>query len=404
MMSYILLVNPQILGDAGMPTADVLTATAVASAVACFVMGLVANFPFALAPSMGLNAFFTYGVVLGLGVPWQTALTAVFIAGIAFMLLSMTGVRTKIIDGIPQTIKLAITTGIGLFLAIIGFQNIGLTVDHPATLLTRGPLSEPSLYLGLAGVLVMGALLIKRIKGAILIGILAVTIVAWVGGLATPPTALVAVPTVPDETLFALRFDQILSGTLLTVIVAFLFVDVFDTAGTLIGVGRLAGFLDDEGRLPGADKAFLADATGTTVGALLGTSPVTTYIESVAGVEEGGRTGLTAVVVGVLFLLSLFFSPVISAVPTFATGPALIVVGVLMMEGARHVEWKQIEDALPAFLTIVSMPFTYSIADGISLGIVSYTALRLITGRYREISPIMYVLSLLLVIYFATAA
>ena len=246
----------------------------------------------------------------------------------------------------------------------------------------------------------MGALLIKRIKGAVLIGIALITVIAWITGLAPMPAQLLSVPTLPRETLFALDFSQIFSVTLITVIIAFFFVDVFDTAGTLMGVGRLAGFLDSRGRLPGSDKAFLADGAGTTVGALVGTSTVTSYIESAAGVEEGGRTGLTAVVVGLLFLAALFFTPIFTAVPAMATAPALIVVGALMMQGARDIQWNRMEDAIPAFLTIVAMPFTYSIAHGITLGIVSHVLLRVVTGRPREIDPIMATLTVLLIAYY----
>jgi AGZA family xanthine/uracil permease-like MFS transporter len=400
-MAYILFVNPSILSATGMPAQDIAIATALASAIATLFMGLYANFPFALAPGMGLNAYFTYGVVLGMGIPWQVALTAVFVEGLLFMALAMSGLRTRMINAIPNSLKIATMTGIGLFLAIIGFANAKLTVDHPATLVTLGPLSDPTALMALLGILLIGGLLIRRVKGAVLIGIAVITIIAWMSGLSPAPEQIFSIPKLPEQTLFALDFEQIFTATLLTVIIAFFFVDIFDTAGTLLGVGRLAGFLDDKGHLPGSEKAFLADGAGTTVGALLGTSTVTSYIESAAGVEEGGRTGLTAVVVSAMFVAALFFTPLFTAVPAMATAPALIVVGALMMTGARDLDWTRMDDAIPAFLTIVAMPFTYSIAHGITLGIISYVLLRVVTLRLREINPVMGGLTVLLLLYYA---
>ncbi len=403
-MAYILFVNPQVLSQAGMPAADVTLATALASAAATLVMGLYANYPFALAPGMGLNAYFTFGVVLGMGVSYQTALTAVFLEGLLFLAMAFGGVRTAIINAIPMPLKTATMSGIGLFLAIIGFQNAGLTVDSPATLVALGDLQAPSVWLTLAGVVLIGALLLRKVPGAVLVGILAVTVTAWVTGFAPGPDGFVSWPRLPEETLLALDFEAFFSVKLLTVVLAFLFVDFFDTAGTLLGVGRLGGFLDAHGELPRANRAFTADALGTSFGALLGTSTVTSYIESATGIEEGGRTGLTAVVVAVLFVLAIFFTPVFVAVPPAATAPALIVVGALMMHGARDVRWNQLDEALPAFLTIVGMPFTYSIANGIALGIVTYVALKLLSGRSDEVHLLMYVLAALLVLYYGFAA
>lgn len=403
-MAYILFVNPQILSQAGMPADDVMLATALASAVATLVMALYANYPFALAPGMGLNAYFTFGVVLGMGVSYQTALAAVFIEGLLFLLLATGGIRTAIINAIPPPLKTATMSGIGLFLAIIGFQNAGLTVDSPATLVTLGDLNAPSVWLALAGLLLMGVLLLRQVPGALLLGIFTVTIVAWGTGFAEAPAAFVARPRLPRETLFALDFDLLFTGKLMSVVLAFLFVDFFDTTGTLIGVGRLGGFLDAQGELPRANRAFTADAVGTSVGALLGTSTVTSYIESATGIEEGGRTGLTAVVVAALFLLAIFFTPVFTAVPPAATAPALIVVGALMMHGARDVHWDRLDEALPAFLTIVAMPYTYSIANGIALGIVTYVGLKLFSGRADEVHTLMYVLAVLLIGYYGFIA
>jgi len=403
-MGYILFINPQILSLTGMPAEDVAIATALGAAIATIIMGLWANYPFALAPGMGLNAYFTYGVVMGLGVSWQTALAAVFVEGVLFMLLAIGGIRTMIVNAIPRAIKVAITIGIGLFLAIIGLQNGKLVVDHPATLVTLGALSEPSVYMTLIGIVIIGALMVKRIKGAILIGILAVTVVAWAAGFSPAPAQLMSTPRLPTETLMAMDFSQILSATFITVVIAFMFVDIFDTAGTLIGVGRVAGLLDPEGRLPRSNRAFLSDAVGTSAGAMLGTSTITTYIESATGVEEGGRTGLTSIVVGCLFLMALFFTPLFTSVPAMATAPALIVVGTMMMSGARDLDWKQMDEAIPAFLTVVMMPLTYSIANGISLGIVSYVVLKLVTGKGKDISPVMAILAVLLAMYYGSRA
>ncbi len=400
-MSYILFVNPQILAQAGMPPGDVTLATALASALATLVMGLYAGYPFALAPGMGLNAYFTFGVVQGMGVSYRVALAAVLIEGVLFLLMTAGGVRAAVLRAIPAPLKIATMSGIGLFLALIGLKSAGLVVDHPETLLTLGDLRQPAVWLALFGLVLTAALLVRRIPGAILLGILAATALAWATGLADAPARFLSLPALPRQTLLALDFSGLLTGKLILVVLAFLFVDIFDTAGTLIGVGRLAGFVDREGELPRANRAFTADAAGTMVGALVGTSTVTSYVESATGVEEGGRTGLTSVVVGVMFLLSLFAIPVVVAVPAAATAPALIVVGALMMHGARDLEWKEIDEALPAFLTIAAMPFTYSIANGISFGIVSFVLIKLLRGRARSVHPLMYVLAALLIAFYA---
>lgn len=400
-MSYILFVNPQILSQAGLPASDVAVATALAAAAATLVMGLYANYPFALAPGMGLNAYFTFGVVGALGVPWPVALAAVFVEGILFLALAATGVRTALLKAIPTSIKIATMCGIGLFLAIIGFENAGLVVDHPATLVTLGDVKSAGVLLALAGLVVMTVLMARKVKGAILIGILGVTVVCWLSGFSPRPEQFFTIPHLPEETLFALDFSGLMTAKFLMVVIAFLFVDIFDTAGTLIGVGRLAGFVDEDGELPRANRAFAADAVGTMVGATVGTSTVTSYVESATGVEEGGRTGLTSVVTGILFLLSLFMTPLFTAVPAIATAPALIVVGALMMQGARDLDWSQIDEAVPAFLTAATMPFTYSIANGITLGIVSYVLVKTLRGRSRDVHPLMFVLAALLIAFYA---
>ncbi len=400
-MSYILFVNPQILSQAGLPANDVAVATALAAAAATLVMGLVADYPFALAPGMGLNAYFTFGVVGAMGVPWPVALAAVFVEGVLFLLLAATGVRTALLRAIPTSIKIATMSGIGLFLAIIGYKSAGLIVADPATLVTLGDVRSPPVLLALGGLVLIAVLMAAQRKGAILIGILAVTGVSWVAGISAPPERLLTLPALPEETFLALDFGGLLTGKLMVVVLAFLFVDIFDTAGTLIGVGRLAGFVDEKGELARANRAFTADAVGTMVGAVVGTSTVTSYVESATGVEEGGRTGLTSVVTGVLFLLSLFLTPLFIAVPATATAPALIVVGALMMRGARDLDWAQIDEAVPAFLTVATMPFTYSIANGISLGIVSYVLIKVFRGRFREVHPLMVVLAAALVAFYA---
>lgn len=401
-MSYILFINPQMLSQAGLPREDVVFATAVASAVATLVMGLWANYPFALAPGMGLNAYFTFGVVGAMGVEWQVALAAVFVEGVLFLLLAATGIRGALLSAIPAPIKIATMSGIGLFLAMIGLQNAGVVRDDPGTLVALGDLSAPATLLSLVGLVVIAGLLARRIRGAILVGIITVSVTAWIAGIAPAPEAIATLPSLPQETLLALDFKELLTGKMLTVILAFLFVDFFDTAGTLFGVGRLAGFVDEKGDLPRVNRAFTADAVGTSVGALLGTSTVTSYVESATGVEEGGRTGLTAVTVAILFLLALFLTPVFVAVPSAATAPALIVVGAMMMRGTRDLDWTRIDESIPAFLTLAVMPLTFSIANGITFGIVSYVGIKVLSGHYREVHPLMYLLAGLLIAFHGT--
>ena len=401
-MAYILLVNPQVLAQAGLPAADVAVATALSAALATLLMGLWANYPFALAPGMGLNAYFTFGVVLGMGVPWQTALAAVFVEGVLFLLLSLGGIRALIVSAIPGPIKIATTAGIGLFLALIGFQNAGLVVANPATLVGLGEVRSAPVLLALGGLVLVAALMARRVPGALLVGIGAVTAAAWAAGLAALPDAWLTLPALPTETFLALDLSAVFTLELLPVVLAFLFVDLFDTAGTLIGVGRLGGFLDEDGGLPRANRAFAADAVGTMAGALLGTSTVTSYVESAAGVEEGGRTGLASVVTAGLFVLALFLAPIFTAIPAFATAPALVAVGALMMQGVADLDWRRLDTAIPAFLTLIAMPFTYSIANGITLGIVSYVLVQVFTGRARAVHPLLYGLAAVLLLYYAT--
>ncbi len=400
-MAYILAVNPQMLSLTGMPVGDVTVATALGAAVATMLMGIWANYPVALAPGMGLNAYFTFGVVMGMGVSWQVALTAVFVEGLIFIGLSFGGIRTALIRAFPASIRLATAGGIGLFLALIGMKSAGLVVANEATLVALGDLRSPQVLLSLLGLVGISVMVAAKVKGAILIGIAAITILAWTLGLAPAPEGIFSLPSLPETTFWAFDWSQVLTAKFFTVVFAFLFVDIFDTAGTLLGVGRLGGLLTPQGELPRASKAFASDAVGTSVGAIFGTSTVTSYVESGAGVEEGGRTGLTAVTVGVLFLLALFFVPVIVAVPAIATAPALIVVGAMMVGAIKDLDWKSMDEAIPAFLTIVMMPFTYSIAHGIVFGLVSYVLVKALAGKWKDLNPMLVGVAVVLAVYYA---
>ena len=427
-MAYILIVNPLMLSGAditftdfqtGIPFNDALVATAVASFIACIIMGLWANLPFALAPGMGLNAYFLYTVCFGMGVPWDIALAAVFVEGLLFVGLSYAGARTAMINAIPKDLKIATMAGIGLFLTIIGMQNAGWIVDNPATLIDFTDAGawthESGQFWALIGLVAMGALMAREQKGAIMIGILGISIVGWmiVPG-SDAPSEFFSSPDNPSDTVGAVfsalgnAGDPIEGstyggwGSFLMVVIAFFFVDIFDTAGTLYGVGRMAGKVNDDDELENADEAFMADAAGTTIGAVMGTSTVTTYIESASGIEEGGKTGLTAVVVGFLFLLGVFFSDVFIAIPAYATAPALMVIGAMMMRGVGDIKWDDIEVAIPAFLTIALMPFAYSIADGIAWGVISYVAIKMAVGKHQEIlnNQILMAITVLMTMFY----
>lgn len=399
-MAYILAVNPQILSEAGVPVEGALFATAVSAAVGSLLMGLLANYPFALAPGMGLNAYFTYAVVLGMGVPWQTALGAVFISGVVFVVLTLGRIRELVVRAIPLGLKLAVGAGIGLFIAFLGFRNAGFVEASAATLVTLGDVTAPVSLLALGGVVLTAALMARGWKSAIILGIVATAAGAYLLGLAAPPRALVAIPDA-GSTFLQLDIRGALGLGLLHVVFVFFFVDLFDSVGTLVGLGQQAGALTPEGDLPRANRALLADSTATCVGAALGTSTVTAYIESATGVAEGGRTGLTAATVGVLFLVAIFFSPLAAAVPPVATAPALIIVGSLMLRSALRVAWDDPTEAVPAFVTLIGMPLTFSIANGLALGFVSYPLIKLLAGRGREVSPLVYVLALLFVARYA---
>lgn len=401
-MVYILAVNPSILSAAGMDKDAVFTATALSAIIATLVMALVAKLPFALAPGMGLNAFFAYTVVLGMGYSWQFALTAVFLEGIIFILLTAFNIRELIVNSIPINLKHAVSVGIGFFIAFIGLKGTGLIVGNPATLVGLGDMRNPAVLVGLAGVIIIGVLFAKKVKGAILIGILASTIIGILVGVTVIPEnfSLVSLPPSIEPIFFKFDFSQVFTLDMLIVLFTFLFVDMFDTVGTLVGVSSKANMLDKDGNVPRVKQALFADAIGTTVGAMLGTSTVTTYVESAAGVAEGGKTGMTALTVAGMFVLALFFAPIFMIIPAAATAPALIVVGLFMISPIMKIDLDDFTESIPAFFTIIMMPLTYSIAEGIVFGMLSFVILKLLTGRYKEIKPIMYVIAILFLIKF----
>ena len=425
-MAYILAVNPSVLGATGMDSGAIFTATALASAIASFCMAFLANLPFVLSAGMGLNAYFAYTVVLGMGYSWEVALTAVFAEGLVFVLLSLTNVREAIFNAIPQTLKYGVSVGIGLFICFIGLQNAHIAVDS-ATLVTIFSFSQSvkagtfnsegiTVLLALIGIIVTGYLVIKGVKGNILIGIFVtwiLGILCQLAGIYVPnpdagfysliPSGVVSMPASIAPTLFKFDFSIIAEHPLdfFSVLFAFLFVDIFDTLGTLIGCASKADMLDEDGKLPEIKGALLADSIGTMVGACLGTSTITTFVESSSGIAEGGRSGLTAVVSGLFFLLALFFSPIFLAIPSFETAPALVIVGFLMIQQVVKVEWNDLLEAIPAYIAIFAMPFLYSISEGISLGIISYVLLHVLSGKGKSVTPLMYALAILFVLKYA---
>lgn len=399
-MAYILIVNPLILGDAGMDMGSVFMATAISSAVATFVMALVANLPIALAPGMGLNAFFAYTVVIGMGFSWQMALAAVFIEGLIFIALSALDVREAIVNAIPINVKRAISVGIGLFIAFIGLKNAGIVVPYEATAVTLGDMSASGPILAMVGLFVIGTLLALKVKGAILLGILATTVLGIPMGVTSLPSGSWLPPSLAP-TFAQFDFSMLFTMDMLIVIATFLFIDIFDTAGTLIGVATKGNLLTEDGKVPKAKQALLADSIGTTVGAVLGTSTVTSYIESASGMSEGGKTGLTSLTVGVLFVLSMFLAPLFLMVPAAATASALVVVGLFMAATITDIDFQDYTEAIPAFMTIIMMPLTFSISEGIMFGVVSYVGLKLLTGKYKEVTKVAYVLAALFVLWFA---
>ena len=398
-MAYIAFVNPQILSEAGMDRGAVFVATCLAAAIGSAIMGLYANYPIAQAPGMGLNAFFTYGVVLGLGYPWQTALGAVFISGICFMALSVLPIREWVVNAFPRSLKLATSAGIGFFLAIIAMRNAGLVEGSEATLVTLGDVTAAPAVLAVVGLVLIAALEARRVTGGPIIGILTVTVIGLALGV-RPFRGVVDLPPSIAPTLFVLDIGAALDIALFGVIFAFLFTDLFDTAGTLIGVAHQADLLDADGRLPRVRKALVADSTATTLGALLGTSPVTSYIESAAGVKAGGRTGLTAVTVSVLFLATLFLSPLADTIPAYATAAVLLFVTCLMARSIADIDWSDVTEYAPAVVLAVTIPLSFSIADGIAAGFITYAAIKLLSGRAREAQPAVLILAAVFVARF----
>lgn len=396
-MAYILFVNPSILGATGMDKGAIFVATCLAAAIGSALMGLIANYPIALAPGMGLNAFFTYTVVLHLGHTWQVALGAVFLSALMFFMLSIFRIREWIINSIPLPLRSGIAAGIGLFLALIALQTAGIVVGNPATLVGLGDLSKPGPLLAILGFFLIVVLEARKVTGAVLIGILVVTVIAIALGVSAFG-GLVSMPPSLAPTFLQLDIRGALDVGLISVIFAFLFVDLFDNSGTLIGVAKRAGLMGKDGHLPKMGRALIADSSAAMFGSLLGTSTTTSYIESAAGVSAGGRTGLTAVVVAVLFLLALFFAPLAGSVPAFATAPALFFIAVLMTSGLAEIEWDDLTTAAPVLVTALAMPLTYSIANGIAFGFITWTVIKLLSGRTRELNSALIVLSILFVI------
>lgn len=398
-MAYIIFVNPSILAETGMPIAAVTIATCLCAAFGSILMGALANYPLALAPGMGLNAYFTYTVVKGMGVPWQTALGAVFLSGVIFLLLTFGGIRQRLLAAIPHQLHSAVAGGIGLFIAFIGLRNAGIIVPSPATTVTLGNLHAPTTLLAIFGIVLIAVLQAFRFRAAMLVGVLGTMLVGilcrqvhW-HPMSLSPLAL-------RETAFHLHIRGALHLNALEIVFVFLFVDLFDNIGTLVAVTERAGLIAEDHSIPRLDRIFFADASSTVIGSLAGTSTVTSYIESASGVAAGGRTGVTAIVTGILFLLALFVAPVVGAIPSFATSPALILVGALMVASVARIDWEDPRVAIPAFLTILTIPLTYSIATGLSFGIISFAALELATGRGRREHWMLYVLAVLFLLRF----
>jgi len=390
-MAYILAVNPGILSATGMPAGGVFTATALASMIATLLMAFMANLPIALAPGMGLNAFFAFTVVLTMGYSWQLALTAVFVEGIIFILMSFFNIREAIVKSIPQNIKNAVSVGIGLFIAFIGLQNAGIIANNDATLVSLGDITHGAPLVAVIGLVVSGVLLAFKVKGALLIGIVATTIIGIPFGVTSIPKGWSPVSAPAAPIFMAFDFSQIFTLDFFVVLFTFLFVDIFDTIGTLVGVTTQAGIIGKNGEIPKVKQALLADAIGTVAGAALGTSTVTSYVESASGVAEGGRTGLTSLTTGLLFGLALFLSPLFLLVPSAATAPALILVGLFMLSPVKDIDLTDFTEAIPAFLTIIMMPLAYSIAEGLVFGILSYIFLKAITGKFKDISIVTWI-------------
>ena len=399
-MAYILAVNPSIfsaLESQGMPTNAVFTATALAAIVGCLVMSIYAKKPFGLAPGMGLNAFFVYTVCLAMGHPWQMALTAIFLEGILFILLTVTNVRKLIVDAIPVTMKRAIGAGIGLYIAFIGLKSAGIIVNSEATSVALGSFSEPAVILSIIGFLITSVLVILNVKGGMLLGIIATTLIGIPMGV-TNFNGVMSTPPSVAPIFCQFEWSQILSWDMVAIVFTFLFIDMFDTIGTVVGVSVKSGMVDKDGNVDGINKVLMADAVATVAGAVFGTSTTTTYIESASGVSEGGRTGLTSFTIAVCFAIALMFSPLFLAIPGAATGPVLFIVGVMMASPVKDIDWSDYSEAIPAFVTMLLMPLAYSISDGIMLGMITYTLLNALAGKLKKVSVMMWILAVLFIL------
>lgn len=399
-MAYILVVNPQILSQTGMPIQAVFAATALASFVGTMIMAFVANYPFGMAPGMGLNAFFTFSICITMKFPWRVALAASFIEGLIFLFLNVVKVRQAIIDSVPKSLKHAISIGIGFFIAFIGLQDAGIIVANKATLVGLGNLKSPAVLLALLGIILSGVLYHKKVKGSFIIGMLTVFVLGMIFGVTKVPSKIISTPPSIAPVFLQFDFASIKWSKIIPVIITMLFIDIFDSVGTLIGLSAKAGFLDKDGNVLNADKVLTADAIGSTLGACLGTSTPVAFVESAAGIAEGGRTGLTGVVIAILFLLSLFFAPILTAIPGYATAPVLILVGLLMMEPIKEIDFADFTEGLPVFLTLILTLLTYSITDGLAFGFISYVLIKVFTGKYKDIPIPMYVISVLFVVMF----
>ena len=398
-MSYILAVNPAMFSELSMPGGAVFTSTALAGVIGCVAMALIGKLPFGLAPGMGLNAFFVYSVCMGMGYSWQFALTAVLIEGLIFIILTVTNVREAIVHAIPVSLRNAIGAGIGLFIAFIGLQSSGFVINSDATLVTLGDVTKGSALLAFIGLIITGFLYIKKVPGAILLGIL-VTMVIGIPLGVTEFRGVLSHPESVKPIFFQFQFDQIFTMDMLAIVFTFLFIDMFDTVGTLVGVCTKANMVDKKGNISRLKQAFMADAIATTAGACLGTSTTTTYVESAAGVAQGGRSGLTALVIAVCFAVALFFSPLFLSIPSAATAPALILVGLMMMESITKLKFDDYSESIPAFVCIITMPLTYSISNGILLGMITYVLMNIICGNFKKITPVMYILTVLFILKF----
>jgi adenine/guanine/hypoxanthine permease len=401
-MAYIVVVNPQILSQAGMPADGVVLATCLSAATATLVMGLYANYPIALAPGMSLNAYFTYSVCLGMHVPWRTALGVVFLSGVLFLVLTVTRIREQIVNGIPDCLKHSTATGIGFFIAFVGLRNAKLVVANPATFVSLGSFSDHEVQTACFGLVLTLVLMVRKINGAILVGIFGTTLVGILRGLSNWPSAIVSMPHA-SSTFLQLDLRGAVHLGFLEILFAFLFVDLFDNVGTLVGVCEQGGFIKD-GKIPRVGRVLLADAVGTIFGSVAGTSTVTSYIESAAGMAAGARTGLSNMVVAFLFLLAMFCSPLAAAIPSYATAPALVLVGALMTQSIAHIEWREFSEAAPAFITMLAMPLTFSIATGLSLGLISYTVAKVAAGKHREINALVWILTVLFILRYVYLA